>query len=235
MKHIKKIAALFAAGTCLVSSLTGCTKVVDEIVTSLVKWNLDPTYLNQHDETFLKMYDMTKEEAEADYLTGIGYDAENFAYYWGITDGEVINFADLEEDLQEEIINICKTISENVKYEVQSATVQDGSCYAVKVVVEPIDIMDQAETILMEETYEPINDFWEKYETMDAESFTDDVYFTFVNEYGYLIVDLMEELLPNLGYMDEKSMIIQLEEVDDMWEFNEDDMATFNEYVVYYP
>lgn len=235
MKKHKKLAALLVAGSCLVTGLTGCTKMVDELVTSMVKWNLDSAYLNQHDETYLKMYGITKEEAEEDYLTGISYDVENFAYYWGIIDGVTVNVSDLNEDLQNDLTELCKNISEKAKYEVQSATVQDSSCYAVKVEVEPIDIIEQANTIYMEETYEPLTTFWAKYETTDMETISDDEYLSICNEYGAIIVDMVEELLPNLGYMETKSQIIQLEEVNDSWEFNEDDLATFNSYVIYYP
>ena len=46
---------------------------------------------------------------------------------------------------------------------------------------------------------------------------------------------MVEEQLPNLGYMDEKSLLIQVESVNDVWEFNEDDMNTFYNSAVYYP
>lgn len=235
MKKLKKLAALLVAGSCLVTGLTGCSKVADEIVTSIVQWNLDSIYLNQHNETFLGLVGSTKEQAEQDYLTGIEYEADFFAYYWGITDDMTITYADLDEDLQNKIVELYQNISSKAKYEVQSAVAQDDSSYAVKVVIEPIDIMEQANEIYMNGTYEPLNAYMEKYADADFENMSDEEYLAINNEYGYLIVDMVEELLPNLGYMEAKSQSIQMESIDDVWSINEDDLATFNEYVVYYP
>ncbi len=235
MKKTKKLAAALVAGVCLTSNLCGCSKVADELVTSLVQWNLDSIYLNQHNEKWLKLIDSTPEQAEENYLIGIGYDADLFAYYWGITDDTYIYFEDLDADLQNEIVELCKSISDKASYEVQSATAQDDSSYAVKVTVQPIDIMQQANDIFTNETYEPLNAFTAKYADTDFTTISDEEYFAINNEYGYIIVDMIEELLPNAGYMEEKSMIIQMESDEAGWGMNEDDLATFNEYVVYYP
>ena len=235
MRKLKKIAALLAAGSCLTSTLTGCSKVADEIITSLVQCNLDSVYLNQHNETYLKMVDLTAEEAKNNYDEGIQLDAENFAYYWGITDDVHVTYADLDTELQNDIFNLCSTISQKAKYVVQSAAAQDDGSYAVKVVVEPIDIIEQANTMYNEDTYEPLSTFWSKYEESDYTDMTTEDYIAISNEYGTLMVQMVEELLPNLGYMEEKSLNIQLEEVNDLWEINEDDLETFYEYVVSYP
>lgn len=235
MRTLKKAAALLATGVCLTSSLTGCSKVVDEIVTSMVKWDLDSNYLNEHNETYLKLVGSTKEESEKLYYEGIAFDVENFCYYWGIIDGEAVTVTDLEQDLQDRLTNLCDSISKKANYDVQSATIQDGGSYSVKVVVKPIDIMEQANTLYMEETYEPLNVFWEETADVDYEAISDEEYLALCNEYGYIMVEMVEGLLPNLGYMEEKSMIIQLQEKDDMWEFNEDDLGNFYDKVVYYP
>lgn len=238
MRKTKKIAALFTAGVCLTSALTGCQileKAVDEVVTSLVKWDLNSTYLNQHDENYLQLCGITKEEAEASYWEGIGYDVENFCYYWGIIDGEYVTVADLDTELHNRLSEMCSSISQKVKYDVQSASIQDDSSYSVKVVVEPIDIMEQAGILYDSETYEPLNDFWAKSETLDFETMTDEEYIAYCNEYGYIMVEMVEELLPKLGYMEEKSMLIQVTEENDVWELNEDDLGNFYNNVVYYP
>lgn len=232
MKKATKTAAFLLAGTCLVSTLSGCNKVADEIITSMVQWTIDSVYLNKHDETYLTLSDTTLEEAEATYKEGIGYDADNFAYYWGITD-DYVAYADLDAELQDAIYNICDTVSKSSKYEIVSAAAQDDGSYAVKVVVEPIDLMEQINEKY--ETYAPLNDFFARTESLDYEAMSDEEYLAICNEYGYILVDLAEETLPNLGYLESKSLTIQMELIDDLWTMNEDDFSNFSTYVVSYP
>lgn len=238
MKKFKKFAAILAASTCFTSALTGCQileKVADEMVISMVEWDLNSTYLNQHNEEYLKLCDVTKEQAEADYLDGIAIDVENFCYYWGIIDGETMTMESVDPELNTRLTTLMDTISQKIKFEVQSASAMDDSSYSVKVVLSPIDIMDQANTIYEANTYQPLNDFWAKTETVDYDSISDEEYIELCNEYGFIILEMVEEQLPNLGYMDEKSLLIQVESVNDVWEFNEDDMNTFYNSAVYYP
>lgn len=212
---------------------TGCSKAQDEIMIMLVKGDLDAMYLNQYDDKYLNMCDMTKEEGEQWYKEGIGYDADYFSYYWGISDDATVSYSDLDKSLQDSIYNICDTISKKSKYEVKSAAQQDDGSYSVKVVLEPIDVMQQANELY--ETYEPLLAFFDKYENVDYETISDEDYLALCNEYGFLIVDMMNEVLPNLGYLEEKSMNIQIEMVDELWTTNEDDLATFHEYNIVYP
>lgn len=238
MKKAKKLVAALVAGTILASTLTGCKvieKVADEMVTTMLKWELDSTYLNQHDDNYMKLCNITKEEAEEIYWDGIAIDVETFCYYWGIVDGEYTTVDDLDPELADRLTTLMDSISKKAKYEVQSASAMDSSSYSIKVIVSPIDIMEQANTIYNEDSYEPLAQFWTKSESLDFEAMSDEEYIAYCNEYGTLIVQMVEELLPSLGYMEDKSLLVQVESVNDMWEFNEDDMSSIYENVVYYP
>lgn len=238
MKALKKLAVLFAAGTLLTSSLTGCKvieKAADEIVTSMVQWDLDSAFLNKHNDTYLTLTDITKEEAEEGYWAIIDLDVENFCYYWGIIDGEYVTVEDLDPKLQDRLVTLMDTISQKVKFEVQSASAMDDSSYSVKVVLSPIDIMEQASNQYDEETYEPLNKFWTESESLDFEAMSDEEYIDYCNQYGTIITQMVEELLPNLGYLEEESMLIQVESVDDVWETNESDIMNFYDKIIFYP
>lgn len=233
MKKGKKTILLTVLCICMAALFTGCSKVQTEAMTSLVKWDLDSVYLNQHDEKYLEMCGLTKEEAEENYVLGVEYEASFFAYYWGITDEVNVTYTDLEEELQNSIYEICDTLSKSAKYEVKSSAKQEDGTYSVKVTVEPIDVMERAYGLY--DSDEAVNAFFAKTENVDYETISDEEYLALCNEYGYIIVDLVKGLIPDLGYLEAKSLNIQVEEIDNLWTLNEDDMASFNEYYISYP
>lgn len=228
-KNIFRAVLLFLFLLCL----TGCNDMDSHLMIDMVKGDLTALYLNEYDETYLNLCDMTKEEGEALYKEGIQYDAEYFCYYWGIIDDGEVTYADLDKKLQEEIYHICDTISKKTKFDVKSAVKQDEESYSVKVIVETIDVMEKANVLY--DKYEPLNAFWERTENVDYMTIPAEEYLAYRNEYGFIMVDLMKEVLPNLGYSDQKSLNIQVELIDDFWTTNEDDLATFYEYHLSYP
>ena len=232
MKKITKLVLLMVSILCI-GILSGCSDPQDELMILMVKGDLDAMYLNQFDEAYLNMCDMTKEEGEQWYAEGIEYDADYFAYYWGISDDSCVYYDDLEQGLKDAIYKICDTISKQAKYEVKSAAQQDDGSYSVKVVLEPMDIMQQANELY--ETYEPLLAFWEENENVNYEAISDEEYLALCNAYGYLIVDMVNEVLPNLGYLEEKSLNIQVELIDELWTTNEDDLANFRHHNIVYP
>ena len=233
MKHIVKSILCTVLLLSLLISITGCNDVQDQLMIDMVKGDLTALYLNEYDDTYLSLCDMTREEGEKLYEEGIQYDAEYFAYYWGIIDDGEVTYADLDEQLQKEIYDICDTISKKTKFKVKSAAKQDEKSYSVKVIVETIDVMEKANVLY--EDYEPLNEFWKKTEDVDYMTIPAEEYLALRNEYGFIMVDIMKEVLPDLGYSDEKSLNIQVELIDDYWTTNEDDLATFYEYHLSYP
>lgn len=160
MKKLKKLAALLLSVVCISISLSACGNAEESIMLTLVKGNIAEIYLGKSDATYLKLVESTEEESTQAYLENMLYQAEYFAMYWGIFETEYDeSFDDLDENLQNEIIELMKEIYGKSKYEVQSAVKQDDNTYAVKVVIEPIDIMEKASEIYLSETYEPLNAF----------------------------------------------------------------------------
>ena len=217
----------------LMFCFTGCNDVETQLMMDMVKGDLKALYLNECDDTYLEMCDMTREEINALYEDGIKSEAEYFCYYWGIIDDGEVTYSDLDETLQKEIYTICDSISKETKFKVKSAARQDEESYSVKVVVSPIDVMEKAN--ILYEDYEPLNAFWDKTEDVDYMTIPAEEYLALRNEYGFIMVDMIKEVLPDLGYLEEKSLNIQVELVDDYWMTNEDDLATFYEYHLSYP
>ena len=236
MKKFKKLAALLLSVVCISISLSACGNAEESIMLTLVKGNIAEIYLGKFDATYLKLVESTEEESTQAYLENMLYQAEYFAMYWGIFETEYDeSFDDLDENLQNEIIELMKEIYGKSKYEVQSAVKQDDNTYAVKVVIEPIDIMEKASEIYLSETYEPLNAFWDKYAEVDFTTISDEDYLSYMNEYGEIILQLVKEQLPNLGYGDSKSQSLQVETVDELWQINDDDWNILDSYLVTYP
>ncbi|MDD6441641.1 MAG: hypothetical protein PUG71_05980 [bacterium] len=117
-----------------------------------------------------------------------------------------------------------------------SAKELDDGSFSVKITVVPINIMETAMNLYVNDGYEPLNDFWKKYENTDFATMTDEEYMSYTNEYGHMIVRLVNDQLPDLGYMEQKSQIIQISEDDNGYmTINQDDWNIFDSYVIYYP
>lgn len=216
--------------------LTACGNSGTEQATALVQGNLDEIYLGRVTEDYLKLIDGTKEESAQAYLDGLEVEAEYFVNYWGIVESDYgETYANLDEDFQNEVIEMYKEIYSYSKYEVQEAVKQDDDSYSVKVIISPIDIMEQAEDLYLNDEYEPLNAFWTKYAEYDFSTMSDEDYMAYTHEYGRVIVQMMYDLLPNIGYMDEKSMVLQVETIDGVMSINDDDFGIFDSYVISYP
>lgn len=237
MKNVKRQAVVLLLILCTMLSLTACGGSNEaEDVTTLVQGNIDVIYLGKYDSEYLDMVGATEKEAEQDYLDGLEVEAEYFANYWGIVEasyGE--SYFDLDESFRNRIIEMYRKIYSNSKYEIQPATKQDDGSYTVKVLIEPIDIMEQAVEMYENDEYAPLNDFWAKYEQVDFSTMSDEDYMAYTHEYGEVIVQMVEELIPNLGYKEQKSQVIQVEEIDGVKIINDDDWGIFDTYVIYYP
>lgn len=201
--------------------------------TALVQGNIDEIYLNKTTESYLESVGSTAEEAEQAYLDGIKLEAEFFAYYFGIlAEGESYDEL-LDDSLKADLEEMYKEIYSHSKYEVQPAVKMDDTTFSVKVLIDPIDIMVQASEAY--DSYEPLNAFWDKYADADFTTMSDEEYRTYTNEYGAIMVQMVTELLPNLGYTEQKSQAIQVEIVDGVASINEDDWGIFDSYVIEYP
>lgn len=248
MRNIKKRILVVMLALCVMVGLSACGilgNVVGEVVgglvgedfaTTLVQGNLDAIYLKQFNEDYLEIIVDTTEELEQQYVDGILYEAEYFSYYWGIIypeNGET--YQDLNEDLRSSIEELYQEIYRSSKYEVCEAARMDENSYAVKVLVDPIDIMDQATDLYYSDEYEPLNAFWEKYAEADFSAMSEEEYWDYTHEYGQIIVQMVKELLPELGHKEQKSQTVQVELVDGYWSVNSDDFSVLDTYIIYYP
>ena len=247
MKRMKKLAAILALGT-LALSVSGCGTIAGEVVdavvekamggatTTLVQGNLDAVYKGIISEEYLELLDgQTEEDLKQIYTESMEGEAEFFAYYFGMYDPEYGEaYEDLSEEIRTDILKLCKEIYGQTKYEVLESTALSEGSYSVKVSIEPSYIMKQAEE--MYDRYDDLEAFWEKYKFTNVDNMSDSEYEAYANEYAQIIVQMVNELLPEMKYQQAKTQMVQLDKNENgLLVINEDDWNRINETLVYYP
>ena len=225
----------------LCTPLCSCSLLVDGVINSInedtattaVRGNLDVLYHNQVNEDYLELLDVTEEELRKDYTDGLAVSAEYFSYYWAII-ADYESFYALDAALQQRIIDLMEDITLKTQYTVKPAQSQ-SSGYAVQVLIKPVDIMLTASDVYDNGSYAPLAAILQEAESIDWENISDAEYLAFCNRYGNAIVDMIEELLPEMGYEEEKSIIIQVQEdADGYLQINGDDLLNFDEKIIPY-
>ena len=237
MKRSKKSVFALVLALSIILSLSACMGTGEADITKLVQGNIDVIYQGKYDSEYLELVSSTQEEAERDYLDGLAVEAEYFAYYWGIVDPDYGDeYEDLDESFREELVELYREIYSYSKYEVMDAVKLEDGSYSVKVLVEPIDVMHQAYELYQNDAYEPLNEFWNKYADADFNTFTNEQYMDYTHEYGRVIVQMVRDQIPTLGYTEQKSQAIQGERSEEgKLRINDDDWAIFDSYVIDYP
>ena len=98
-------------------------------------------------------------------------------------------------------------------YSIVSSSKQDDGTFAVKVTVKPMDIF----TLLVNNSDDGFEAFWEKFDAVDTNSMCDEEFATwstnvFAPEFYDTLLDVLEAQIPDIGYKDEKSIVIQVQQ-----------------------
>lgn len=220
---IAAVVVIFALFVILVSGIGG-GKDFAKSVTILVQGNVDELYLGKFNKDYMDLIGTTEAECEQNYLDGLETEAEYFAYYFDIEY--------MSDQLKADIIDLYKEIYSHSRYTVGDASKLDDDTYAVKMDIYPIDVMDQVTDAI----YDGAMDwFLDKYTEEDVEAMTDEEYEVYDEEWAYGIIDIVREQLPNLGYMDAETIVVQVVRgSDNIWTISDNDMGTIDEYILYY-
>jgi len=223
----------------MVLALTACGSIdvgggTDDI-TLLVRGNLDAVYPGTFDPDYLELVGTDEATAESDYVSGLESEAEYFCYYFGIIDstfGE--DFSDIPEDLQDELVDMYRNIYSKSSYECKEAVEQSDGSYTVQVLINPIDIIQTAYNMIVNDEYPEWIDFNKKYESADLNDPA--VNEAYIKDKTRIAIDLINSLLPNLGYLDQKSISVQIQQDSEgYYSINNDDWSTIDLYMITYP
>lgn len=222
MKSLRRILPLLTA-VALCLCLSACGSFSDTVKT-LVQGNLDEIYLGKADEAYLKLVKSDEKSAQEAYIGGLETEAEFF-----------VNYFDIEyptEELIDEIVELYKQIYAHSKYIVNEPAKLDDNTYAVKVQIWPIDVFQ----LVAANFNEGMDAFFAKYEQVDTDSLSDEEYAQFDLDWAHAIIALVYEQLPNMGYLDEQSIAIQVAKNDEgVWMITDNDMSSIDTAVIYYP
>ena len=173
--------------------LAGCGGGFD--ASGYVRGVLNNIYLGDSAE-YTKLVDITEEEAAEEYEQGIEVEADFFLQYYGI--GEV------SDDVYQQIVDMYKTIYQQSKFEVQEA-VKNGDDYNVEVLISPIDVIVNSE----EDISAAVDEF---VAAADPADYPDDL--SINDALARIVVDVINGNMPELGWQDQKSIIVKVEKDD---------------------
>ena len=223
----------------LTLTLVGCGKSTEESTKILVQGNIDSIYLGKATSEYLKMVDATQERVDADYIDGMNKEAEFFCTYFNIVDPEYgETYETLSDDIKNSIVEMYKEIYSKASYTV-GEPVKNGEGFDVLVTINPIDIIEKAFNKL-EEGYEPYEEFAEKYQSIDLDAMSEDEILStldqYTSDYSNLLIDLVNGLIPEIGYKDAKEVTVHVEKNEnDRYHINQDDWTVIDDYMIYYP
>ena len=238
---LKRCSAL-ALCALLTLSLTACgsggskglsTKDAQECV----QVELDTTYKGQF-AGFVNFYsNVTTQDAKDQYNDNIAGEAAYFLYLISMPDAEdqsqTIEPSAMQTHKAE---SLYKDIYAKSDYTIVSSSRQNDGTFAVKVNIKPMDIL----TLVSENWEDFFTDFDDKFSKVDTESMTDEEFFNwwrnvYVPEYYDTALDLLESQVPNIGYADEKSIVIQVQQSEEGALFiSEDDWTNLDALIIDY-
>ena len=185
--------AVMACVLAAVLLLTGCSGGFD--ASKYVRGALNNIYLGDSSE-YMELVDITEEEAAEEYEQGIEVEADFFLQYYGI--GEV------SDGVYQQIVDMYKTIYRQAKFEVQEA-VRNGDDYNVEVLISPIDVIVNSE----EDISAAVDAF---VASADPADYTDEQVLN--DALAQIVVDVILGNMPDLGWQDQKSVIVKVEKDD---------------------
>lgn len=243
MKHKNLIRSLFIGATALAMalSLTACgggSKLSTEDASTCVQVELDATYKGEY-SGFVDFYsNVTTEDARNQHNDNVEGEALIFLNNFGpesLTDpSEVVEASDMQLHRAKELY---EKIYTKADYSIASSTKQDDGTFAVKVNIKPLNILH----LLSDNAEAGFADFWTKFDAVDTDSMTEEEFTTwyentFAREYYDTLLDLLEAQIDDMDYMEEKSIVIQVQqdEEDESLFFSQEDWSNLDYLIIDY-
>lgn len=228
----RKALAFIAIALVLALSLSGCGVLSllgadpTESVRTLVQGNLDEIYLGKYNSDFLELTDTTEEEAEQNYLDGLAVEAQVFA--------QLCSIDYLTDELEAEVVDMYKEIYSHSKYELGEVQKIDDDTYGVQLTIYPIDIMQQ----LIDASGAAAEEFNAQYSEEEQALINSDAdaYAAYDEAWAHMTIELCRSLIPNIGYMDPVTMLVQVvRDTDGLWVIDDNDFNEIDLNIIYYP
>jgi len=230
MKRIWKRLGLLGLAIAMVFSLTACGGGLNELdATRYIQGILDENYKGTSTKEFRSLLDITEDDVAEIYQSALETEASFFLAYFDIVSED--------QELFDRIVALYKEIYSHSDYTVQPANKLSSGNFGVEVNVRPIDLFQQAMNLLSEEPYPDAFQAWlDKYADADVDAMSDEEYELYDLEYANAIVEVCEDLLPSIGFLDEESLVLQVkQDSDGVWNLPDDDFNNLDLYIISYP
>ena len=196
----KRLAA-GAAAACLLVTLTACGGGITEKDAEVyVKGHLDATYLGTHTKEYIDLVeDMTEDDIDEMHQNNITWEAEIL----------LEDFFQVEyptDEMTQRAKELIEKIYSKSKYTVGTGSKTKDGDFVVEVAVSPIEVM----SLLTEDDFSSAleESGFNAAETEEAAAAADAVY-------GMLMLDKLEELMPQLTYGEDQIIMLQLKADED--------------------
>lgn len=189
-------------------ALTACDLNVGGVTTkdatNYIKGDMDCTYLGVYSAEYLKILEIDEAEAAEQYEWNVEQEAIYFLSYIGIDD-----YTDAQLDQARELL---RDIYKNSKYEVGDAEKLSDGTFTSQIKIWPMDIMQQ---FTSEQLDALIDEAMTELGLDENSEGTDAEYQALADLYVSKTVELVSGLVPSMGYGEEQSVALRLQEDTD--------------------
>lgn len=242
-KHLRTRILPLAAAALMVLGLTACRDLDGGLSTDdakeCVQVELDTTYKGDF-AGFVDFYsNVTTQDARDQHDAQLEWEIYNFINTFGVSSWEDdYAAAELSELQMHRAKQLYDDVYAKCDYTVVSSNKQEDGTFAVKVTIKPMNI-----NTLVNNAYEDgFAAFDEKFEAimdevraMSAEEQAEWYTNTYVSEYYDTLLDILEDQIPDIGYLDERSIVIQVQQSeDDSLFISDDDLLNLDKLIIDY-
>lgn len=157
-------------------------------------------YLGEYDPDYLELVGVTAEEAQDAYNDGIDNEVNFFLYY-------LYNIEYPSEEYITQLRQLYKEIYSHTKYTIVSVDALSDGSFAVKVDVEPIDIVQQVDS----DWDKNMEEFFEQYPAEVVNAMDDEEYRDYDKAWADKMLELYNNKLPEIGNMTARSVVVQIQ------------------------
>lgn len=190
-----------ALAICLLATLTACGGGLSEKdAETYIQGHLDATYLGTYSQDYIKLVeDMSEAEAEKMHQDNLEWEAEYLLQDFFEVEYPTDEMTQRAEELVEKLYS-------KAKYTVGTGSKTKDGDFVVEVTVSPIELLN---LITDEDVFNALDQSgYGEAETEDELAAADAVY-------GMLVLDKVEELLPQLSYGEDQIIMLQLKPDED--------------------
>lgn len=215
-----------ALACALALTLTACGRLTESDVASYVQGELDCTYKGQYSQEYLDLVDgMTEETARQQYEDNAQAEAQRLLSYL-----EVYYPTD---QVNERAIQLVKDLYANAKYTVGDGNKLQSGDFAVEVTLSPIELFH----LIPDETYGQVwTQVCEDNDTTpdQASTLSEQDFQPLDQEYALRMMDKVEEVLPQVTYGQDQSVMLQLKQDGDYYTLVSNGWTTLDDMVIDY-